>query len=450
MGAALLYAVALSTVLLGGLTIGERLLHDRAFALVAWLGLALNPLLLSTIGLESALYAALLVAALASLIAERWRWLGVSLGLLILTRPDGALFALLVGFELLRRGQLRWATPAIAAAIALPWYAGSWVFLGSLVPDTLLIKAGRLWEEGYSFRDGVARYLQVYPTETLASLLLTPLALAAPFLVPPKARSIAWLLVGYAAIHYAAYSALRVGPYHWYYLQQVVPLVLLATMSICSLRARLTARLARSLTAVTVAGLVTGALLITRPLPLVEPLVTSNWATAAEYRAIAAWLNQQGTSPIRVDGEIGTLAFYSDRLLIDLFTDYATASQAIFERAQGRSGVQGLLLRLNLHWRPRNGAPALSPLLTLEGTNKVDEPDPPGTVMAWLTGTHWFPPRRYRLVDRALVPEHIVMDRTAAGGSRVRLAGQALLGESSHLQELRFGPRQANQLQAHG
>ncbi len=409
-GAAVLDAAALTLILYLGFGIGERLFHDRSFGVLACVGLALNPLLLSTIGLESPIYAALLVCALACLIAERWVWLGLSLGLLTLARPDGALFAVLVGLELLvvevlilrrlRWSTFPWTTFAIAVLVVLPWVAFSWTHLGSLVSDTLLFKAGKNWGS-YYFHNGPAVYLEVFPVATLASFAPVVLAAVAPFVLPARARPVAALLEVYAAAHYLAYTLLRVSPYHWYYLQQVVPIVLLGAMGLCALRQRLDPVAGRVVTglALGIPAAVTGLLIAEIGVPLREPLINTNWATEAEYSQIAGAVLQSG-EPIAVNGEIGTLAFYSNRFLVNGFTDLGAASEEISQRSLPRQGIPGALLRLNFLWRDLEGAHAPPTRLALEPPDSETAPEPPGTIMAWTTGTRWFPPRRLYLVDR--------------------------------------------------
>jgi hypothetical protein len=71
----------------------------------------LNPIMVASAGLESALFVMLLA----------WLLFGVLTGALILTRPDGVLFAVILAFSL-GRSLKKWAT-AVGAAIALvaPW-----------------------------------------------------------------------------------------------------------------------------------------------------------------------------------------------------------------------------------------------------------------------------------------------------------------------------------------
>ena len=42
----------------------------------------------------------------------------------------------------------------------------------------------------------------------------------------------ATVLLAYAGLHYAAYSALDVPPYHWYFVHQLVPPLLVAEMGV--------------------------------------------------------------------------------------------------------------------------------------------------------------------------------------------------------------------------
>src|SRR5205085_1820555 len=114
---------------------------------VAALGITLtlaNPFLLSAVGLEVVLVVALLVAMLAMALEGRAIWFGVVAGLSLLARLDLVIFVVLLALatEAIRA---RWGRATLTAAlVAGPWFLGSWLFLGSAVPDTVVLKASGL------------------------------------------------------------------------------------------------------------------------------------------------------------------------------------------------------------------------------------------------------------------------------------------------------------------
>jgi hypothetical protein len=85
-------------------------------------------------------------------------------------------------------------------------------------------------------------------------------------------------------------------------------------------------------------------------MPLREAPVHSNWATVAQYRAIAGELDEQvaPSENVMLAGEIGTLAFYSDRRLLNEFSDANIATH--LSQVEG-SPFPGPLARIDHAWR---------------------------------------------------------------------------------------------------
>ncbi len=397
-GAILLAAMALTVVLVAGAAIGQLVFKDGAFGGLAFIGLAANPLLLSSIGLEGPVFAALLVLVLYALLAERWVLLGIGLGLLVLTRADGALLVFLIGVDLSARRQLRLSVAAVAVAVTLPWFLFSWLHLGSLVPDTLFFKSGL-----GGFRDGLSLYVErgfgLAVVASFAFMLFVPLGLTNR---TSAALRLTTILLAYATIHYITYSALNVWPHHWYYLQEAIPIVLVGALGVCNWRARVVHIRARVLTGAAMA-LPLGFLVLllgTSGLSLREPLIHSNWATVPEYVEIARWLNAHGTEPIAVvRAEVGTLAFHSERVLINGFSDLRSANREIAPLRTPPGGWFGTLLRLNFLRRETDWDQRPDPRLSLTGIYPAASADPSGTVMGWTTGTRWLSPVRIVLVE---------------------------------------------------
>lgn len=94
----------------------------------------------ATSGLENSLSMALVVGALVLARAERWRALGLVLGLMPLCRPDLGLVALpLLGLLARHRA---WAGAGLAVAPLAAWTAFSVFYYASFVPNTALAKLG--------------------------------------------------------------------------------------------------------------------------------------------------------------------------------------------------------------------------------------------------------------------------------------------------------------------
>jgi hypothetical protein len=315
----------------------------RLLPVVAVGSLLVNPLLLSTVGLEPYLTAALFAGLLRYGVARRSVAFGVVAGLTVLARPDTAVVVIVVAL-VLRPG---WAR-AIGAALAvtLPWYVVSWFVLGSALPDTLVMKVGDSWS-AYGFWNGPLLYLAVYPAATVLAFLpvLVGLAVLVGLLaVRLRAEWAPWqravVAAGLGAVgHYGAYCLLHTAPYHWYYAPLIVGTTLCA--AIVAVRARWAV--------VAAAGLACAALVVDlqHGVPWARAPISTNWATAAEYERMGADLHRiVGTGAVESPGEIGTLAYYCDCAIVDAFSDRGRVIGAIEAREQA-GGLGAALLRLN-------------------------------------------------------------------------------------------------------
>jgi hypothetical protein len=95
----------------------------------------------STSGMETSFALLLLSLALLGAMEDRPNLCGVTLGLLMLVRPDGAVAALiLLGFRWWLGGRLPWKPALIAAAIVLPWLLVATWYYGSPVPHSIPAK----------------------------------------------------------------------------------------------------------------------------------------------------------------------------------------------------------------------------------------------------------------------------------------------------------------------
>ena len=288
--------------------------------------------------------------------------------------------------------------------LLVPWHLFSWVALGSLVPDTLLIKRGQEAWGGVSFPTGLAAYyLRRFPAATVTSLAMLPFAALLWGRASPPVRRVAGLAAGYAVLHYIAYSALRVPPYHWYYAPAMLASVVLGALGCGAAWASGVAwrRAAAGLAlAVPAAGV---AVLVADGLPPREAPIHSNWATHDQYRAIGLALRDlvRPEETVTVTGEIGTLAFYSERRLANYFSD---RNEVAVPRSAGGArlasiplagpllrGLADRALALNARWRaplPPLGPPAYALRLVPGGAPAASDPD---VVATWHTSSRWLP-----------------------------------------------------------
>jgi len=139
---AVLYAVSLSLIALAGVWILRRFDHPNLAALYAVLVLWGAGMTLRYFGMETTLYTALMLTALIAALTERPVLTGALTGLVCLTRYDGAVFAaVLMTLMWVRRRRFPWATVAAAAAVSAPWFVFSWLYFGSILPNTLGAKS---------------------------------------------------------------------------------------------------------------------------------------------------------------------------------------------------------------------------------------------------------------------------------------------------------------------
>ncbi|GAA4867728.1 hypothetical protein [Actinomycetospora straminea] len=388
----------LSVGILLALTVGllALCLHRQHGAPVCGAGVLLlvaNPFLASATGLEVYLTALAIVALVWAASAGHFLVLGIVGGLAVLTRPDLAIVVLaVVVLAAARHRRVGGALLALALAgiVAAPWHVWSWLRFGSAVPDTLAVKAdaGDSWG-GYTYGNGIGHYLGYWPEPTrlvVAGLAVGLVAWLACLVQLVRHRHLGprgWsgLAFGVAGgAHYAAMSALGGAPFFWYYTPAVVGAAL-ATVVVADaalrpvrpLRSHTPVRIAAgALAGLAVVG-IAGATLVQdaeRGVPWsgFAP-VRVNWATPAQYEAIAAALPPGST--VESPGEIGYLAFHCRCRVVDYFSDPGRMAPAI---DRFRADHDGPIWRLNyLHRRPQAPVPAAYRLVY-----EAAPPDGPG------------------------------------------------------------------------
>lgn len=371
------------------------LFGSPAFGWIATLALALNPLMISTLGMANYLFAALVVIAIYCHLTERWLWLGFVLGLLTLTRPDGFLVAV-VFLPFLPGARPRRQYLATLVVTSAPWYLFSWLYLGSFIPDTFFIKLGMAQWGASSFAGGLIMYLERFPLEAALSFFFIPLA-AGILIQPLRAMPVLKLLLSLGLAHFVAYSGLNARPFHWYYAQEIESSILVACLGLGRLHqlARpgsgtwlMTRGAAAAFVAIPVAGM---ALLLAQVnfAPKEMP-IHSNWATAAQYQQIGEWLESHlADQSVRAYSEIGTVTYYCpDCYLLDLFSDRRWLIQSA-ETERTQPGIAAAIYRLNfLFLRP---APDLPPDAFVLTSYETRNQEVGSAIMRWETSTKWAP-----------------------------------------------------------
>ncbi|MFC9552398.1 hypothetical protein ACFTWF_16235 [Rhodococcus sp. NPDC056960] len=307
----------------------------------AWLAGALvvfNPFVLSAVGLEVLLIPAAVVVMVWLALEGKAAWFGAAAGTAVLVRLDLLVFVVVIAaLSPAIRTQVR-RTTAGFAAVAGPWYVFSWVVLGSALPDTFLIKQGQASDVGgFNYLTGPVMYFESNPWRTVASfgpaalaVLLLALALVAyargrQRAVPVPGPVLALGVSG--ALYYVAYVVLDTVPYHWYYVAPATTLAVFAALvvGLYWTAARGTSdRGVAGAPAVLLLMLGAGAVYydVEGGLPWDAPPIFGNWASAHDYervgRAVGALV---GDAPVRSPGEIGTLAYFCECVMVDEFSD---------------------------------------------------------------------------------------------------------------------------------
>lgn len=336
-----------------------------------------EPLALSSVGLETSLLVTLMVGMLSEAIRGRPYRFGVLAGLALMARLDMVIFVLVVGLTQagIRRGW--WRALAALVPVALPWFLFSWIELGSALPVTLAIKQFQHYPGGWTFGSGLLLFsygdsLPLGASALPAGAGLFALLLwayhrlryrysdshVAPAWTSGLAAPAALAVAG--VVYYCAYSVLGVPPYVWYYAPTLIPLTIFFAFALCS-ACRGAQVFQRSLAAVIgsllfLAGL---AMDLGQGLPWRAPPIFGNLAMPADYARVGREMGQLvGNDEVISPGEIGTLAYYCHCAIVDQFSDPGRSLIFVRKQLHSADGVRGWLLRLNYRNMPRDTQPA--------------------------------------------------------------------------------------------
>lgn len=370
--------------------ISLELFSTKNFGTAGALALVLNPLLISTLGMESLLFGMLIIIPLFYYLKQNWFRLAFFLGLLTLTRPDGLIYAFVfVCFIPLWRNRLR--TILVFVITILPWCLYSWIHLGSLFPDTLIIKVTQPNWGPYVFSNGLRFYSLKYPFETFLSLIFLPFVFTL-FNKQVRQNKLIRILLLSGILQFSGYSLLDVAPYHWYYAPAIINLTIFSCLSLGFLSSQYMNKAATRV-ALLLVGLIPaiglGQWLMGAHFNITEMPIHSNWATKTQYQEIGRWLKTEcGVNPILLEGEIGTLVFYSDCFVLDSFSD-RTWLQNMVEKLKSGDGVLSSVFRVNYFFLQKE--PAFPPPRFILTVNHGEKEIPKPIYKKWVTSTRWTP-----------------------------------------------------------
>ncbi|WP_246258649.1 hypothetical protein [Amycolatopsis anabasis] len=343
--------------------IGASLELPRWFPPLTVAALMVNPLLISSIGLEVAMGATGLCWLLALSLDRRPFALGLTIGAVVLIRVDLLLFAVVLVLVRKRfwQGLVRCTLGALA--VVVPWFGFSWLVLGGVVPDTLVIKtlqgAQKAWGD-WDFSNGPLLYFQNFPWQT--ALAFAPPLLAAA-VADARSRFPLGMFAFAGVAHYTVYSALGVPPYHWYY----APMIIAGTVFAC----------AHAKPAVLGLLVVSAVTYVATPREFAP--ITSNYASTAEYARIGRDLSALAEGrAIASHGEIGVLAYYCDCAIVDTFSDRGRLAVAVRERLAHASPTERALYTVNFAFADEQTTPRRVDLELVRASAP-----PPNTVARW-------------------------------------------------------------------
>jgi hypothetical protein len=312
--------IACLSLALGGLAfwyLGE-VAQSRAAGTTAILLYPLFPLMIGTIGAETALYNGLVLLGFLAYAHARNTQAAVLLALATLVRADGVLAVLVIAADILlvRRRRPPWRAILVYAGLLAPWFVFAWWYFGAPLPVTLVAKQHQgLMAISEPFFAGMLR--QARDDYWRYPLYRSHFVLAAVGLIYGLMRRHQWLLiVAWSLLYVVAYSALGVTSYFWYYGPVIPGFVALIGLGVQALH-QLIAQLAGRYAAAFAAGIVALALLYPQTAG-VRYFATHRDLRLPLYQAAGEWLRAH-TPPDSSVGtlEVGVIGYYAQRRMID-------------------------------------------------------------------------------------------------------------------------------------
>lgn len=307
-------------VYLSGRRMGSQLGGLVGAALVA-----LSPLVLSSLGMETPLYVFLFAGALFFYLRGSLVHCTIFLALLLLTRGDGVLLAGVIGIHYTwRHRRIPWRPVALYLIITAPWFIYSTLTFGSPFPNSLAAKMGQATTPGLgdiggrdgSFLAGLGLTARSLVDDSPLYLLAIPMLLIS--LWPRRAFDKHRLIpVGWTIIYLMGYKILGVVRFPWYYVPLIPPLYLLVGLGVADLVKWIEGRSSHTILRYLSATLISGALIGGHLVSLSEQIPAQD-QKAEHYHLAGQWLQQNSPPDASVVTiEIGIIGYYSERPIID-------------------------------------------------------------------------------------------------------------------------------------
>ena len=282
-------------------------------------------------GMETPLVLLFMLLSLLSLLRKRYTLAACQLAILVLLRPDGAIWAAIVGMAIaLQRRTIPWRQAAVALLILSPWVLYASLTYGSPIPHTVTAKHAigqsstfmpRL--SAIALRDFATWYAGATGFDPNRLVLaLTGLG-AMSMMARPRTRLPGIILSLFVVLYGATLYCGRAPYFTWYLTPVALCCVVFYTIGAVQLGDWITHGVSRLGTQLNVTPLV--AILL-----VLAPCVAMNAGVLQKYteeqaneiqtrRAVGEWLREHTPPDASVASEaIGYLGFYSQRRVIDM------------------------------------------------------------------------------------------------------------------------------------
>ncbi len=277
----------------------------------------LCPLLLPTLGAETCLYVTLVLYGFLFYARGQLNATALVLAAAILVRADAVLAGAVMGLHFLieRRSPFPWRALIICGMLLLPWFVFAWLYFGAPLPVTLAAKQRQgMMAISQGFFEGLLALLHGYWRMPIYHLHFL---VGLTGLISVLARRPAWaILLAWNGVYIAAYTALGVTRYFWYYGPLAVGTMVLVATGVMVVY-RLTCRVWRKGWAQIGIAVLLLALFLPQAYALYE-LSRVNDQRVQIYRTVGQWLYDQTPVEASVGTlEVGIIGYYARRRMID-------------------------------------------------------------------------------------------------------------------------------------
>jgi hypothetical protein len=323
----------------------------KAVGFMAATFIALNPLFLNVLGMETSSYVLLVLLTFFFFLKDQPLWAALFAGLAFLMRWDGILVVAVFLFaEMLKSRRTFLRASLICACIIVPWLVYSYLTFGSIFPNSFFAKAGQGWNQDLggaeigTFGRGLLSIASGLFAQNRLFMLFPLFALLGLFSAY-RHKVKWWPLLLWTAAYFAGYVVLGVLRFEWYY-PPLVPAFALLTAEGIDAAADFAAKRLGSRARNVVLAALTLLCLIPSAGWLINSKRTAISDYAATYMQVGAWL-QTNTPPDSSVAmiEIGMIGFYSDRTVVDTM---GLVSPEMIGHLEG--WLQTLQFALNYYW----------------------------------------------------------------------------------------------------